>query len=676
MIRRRSAIKSLFIAILISIFLANGAQAADPIRNYQIDVVPISNPGTTINVTEEVSRQIIAQVDLAFNDATDGQIRFTFRKLHPTSFPDMATLSSGDIQKATGLTPVADPGFDKAILVGVIPKSSAVNFAGQAVLGGNYIIMNGNWTLNSTGPGVLAHELGHSLGISHANSAVCTTQLPIVCEQDEYGDFSSVMGTFISKYVTNPLISRFSATELDELKVLPKESRAFAPVSGDYKIAPAYSKGINLPKVLYIPIGSELTYSVEYRPAIGNDSGLSMSKLQVPGVNSFYTNTPSHGLQLRMLPIKGTQFKDSQPTHSKYQIDGTALIVSAFTADQVQPIGKVFTLSDGSTITFLSADPNTGATVRVERSPDKEPPIVSNLRLGWIAKSGLVQYFPLERNILKNNLNEWEYPTVDIPLDAIMDNRLIKTIEVEVNGEIVGQVDQPLLNGIKSYAFKTTKPGTFTFRLIGTDYAGLSTSTAAASLTSTYFQLEKPYTQIEPGKDPRTSLFLSVERSSEKTKYALEKLSSGKITSIVEGEWEIGYTITNIARNQKFTAQLSGTDNLGYTDGGTEINYEPETTECTNKQCFVGYQWNVETGFWATGAGNMTLQERIGTKWVNIQTAKPVADPKGAMKNYVTYLMKINHKTTGKHTYRFSIAASKKYSAQITSTFTQVVSTP
>jgi len=143
MIRRRNTIKSLLIAILISIYLANGAQAADPIRQYQIDVVPIANAGVTMAVTEEVSRQIISQADSAFNDSTGGQIRFTFRKLHPTSFPDTVILSSGDIQKVTRLTPVADPGFDKAILVGVIANTSAAKFAGQAVLGGNEVLMNG-----------------------------------------------------------------------------------------------------------------------------------------------------------------------------------------------------------------------------------------------------------------------------------------------------------------------------------------------------------------------------------------------------------------------------------------------------------------------------------------------------------------------------------------------------
>jgi hypothetical protein len=555
----------------------------------------------------------------------------------------------------------------------VIAKSSAVEFAGEAW--GIYAMMNGYWTLSSGGPGVLAHEFGHNLGLMHANSAVCTTQLPIVCEQREYGDASSTMGKYRIRYATNPMIARFSATELDKLKVLPKESKAIAAESGDYKLAPVYSTGINLPKVLYIPIGSELTYSVEYRPAIGSDSSLASTQIFIPGTNLSYTNTPSHGLQLRILKTVGTQFKELQPSLTNYQNLETALVIPAFTGDQLQPIGKVFTLSDGSTLTFLSADPNTGATVRVQRSVDKDPPIVSEIRPRWVTKQW-INDLSGRGNIFKNDLGQWEYPTAEIPLDAITDNRLIKTIQVEVNGQIVGQVDQPQLNGVKAYPFKSTKPDTFTFRLIATDYAGLTTSTTSASLTSTYFQLVKPYVQVDSGNDPRTSLKLTFERSSEKTKYTLENLSSGKIASTIERNDEIEYTITNLTRNQKFTAQLTGNDDLGYTDGGSDITYEPEKTECTNKQCFVGYQWDVETGYWYPGLGNLTLQEQIKGKWVNIQTAKPVADPSGKMKKYVTFLISVKNQSVGKHTYRFSIAASKKYSAQILKPFTQVVSAP
>ena len=264
----------------------------------------------------------------------------------------------------------------------------------------------------------------------------------------------------------------------------------------------------------------------------------------------------------------------------------------------------------------------------------------------------------------------------EIPLDALTDNRLIKAVQIEVNGQIVGQVDQPMLNGIKAYTFKSAQPDTFIFRLIGIDYAGLTATSTTASLTSSYFQIGKPYIQIDSGKDPRTSLTLIVEPDSKKVKYVLENLSSGKIVSIIPKNDSLEYTITNIARNQIFTAQLSGIDDLGYTDGGSTITYEPEKTECTNKQCFVGYQWNVDTGYWYPGLGNLTLQEQIGGKWVNIQTAKPVPDPKGLMKKYVTFIIKVKDQAIGKHTYRFSIAAGKKYSAQILKPFTQSVIAP
>ena len=675
-IRIQSAIKSIFIATLISVFLANGAQAADPIRQYQIDVVPIANPGVTVEVTEEVSRQIIKQVDSAFNDATGGQIRFVFRKLHPISSPTTAAIAVSDIQKATGLIPVADPGFEKAILVGVIAETSAAKFAGQAILGGNYVMMNGNWILRSNnGASVLFHELGHSLGLGHANSAVCTTQLPIVCEQMEYGDASSRMGHFPSAWVTNPMIARLSATELDKLKVLPKESKAAAAESGDYKLAPVYSKETNLPKVLYIPIGNELTYSVEYRPAIGNDSSLSQSKIS--GLTSYIDNKPSHGLQLRILKTLGTQFKELQPTLTNYKDLETALVVPTLTGDLTQPIGKVFTLSDGSTLTFLSADPNTGATVRVQRSPDKDAPAGLDAKAWWVTQNKLSkQRTDGDQVIYKKNFDTWDYPVIEIPVDSVTDNRLVKLVQIEVNGEIVGQINTPTLNGIKDYTYQTTKDGKFTLRLIATDFAGLSTTTQPTSLSSSYNKTMSPDLRISSGKDATNSVTVLVTPGTKSTQYVLSNLSSGKIFSTVEKSGKIEYTITNLARNQKFTALLSGTDEMGYDDGGSEITYEPEETECTNKQCYVGYQWNVETGYWSLGAGNMTLQEKIGSKWINVKMAKPVPDPTGRMKKSVTYIMRLSYPSPGKHIYRLSIGDSKKYSGRILPTFTQVVEAP
>jgi hypothetical protein len=61
--------------------------------------------------------------------------------------------------------------------------------------------------------------------------------------------------------------------------------------------------------------------------------------------------------------------------------------------------------------------------------------------------------------------------------------------------------------------------------------------------------------------------------------------------------------------------------------------------------------------------------------WLDMKLArsKAVPDPNGKMKKYVTFVMKVQYQTTGKHIYRLSLAASKKYSGKIMSAFTQNV---
>ena len=76
----------------------------------------------------------------------------------------------------------------------------------------------------------------------HANSAVCTTTLPVTCDNQEYGDYSSTMGTFIYGNTSQPYVTRFSAIELDLLKVLPENKKMVATDSGEFKLAPVYSQ--------------------------------------------------------------------------------------------------------------------------------------------------------------------------------------------------------------------------------------------------------------------------------------------------------------------------------------------------------------------------------------------------------------------------------------------------
>ena len=661
-------IRTIAFIALSFVVVAPSAQAIEPIRNIQIDVISINTSFGSESVTEANSRAIIDKVNAGFDDVAGGLVHFTLRRVLPSITPGTPVLTSTDVGTIAGGSIKTDPGFEKVVLIGVIAKNLAIRFAGQA--GGSFMLINGDWSTNNAN--TVAHELGHNMGLDHANSAVCTNTAPIVCDQNEYGDYSSVMGTNVLGWPNLNYVARFSATEIDHLKVLPDNKRAIAVESGEFKLAPVYSKNIDLPKVVYIPIGNEMSYSIEYRPAVGPDSALAQSQITLNGSNSYYTNIPSHGIQLRILNVKGKSFSSIQPKVSNFPNFETALLVDSFTSPQVQPIGKSFNLSDGSTITFVSADPNTAAVVKIVRPADTEAPTIPSINANW----PYVRYYlgpKGERLVQHKSAGVWDYPKLTIPVSTIVENRMIKTLDLEINGQIVDSLSNSALINSKEFEYQTTTIGNFAVRLIATDYAGNKAQSEISNYLTDYYYLSKPGVGTEIGPDPLTSVKFSFYKANDDVTYQVSELSAGTLKSIEIGKRLVEVTVVDIPRNTTITAKLIGSNASGETDGGQIISGTPEIAECTNTNCFVGLPWKIETGFFTPGSGVMSLQEKIAGKWVPIKSSKPILGKSPYKKYPVGYEISLSYSAPGKHTYRLVIAPSKKLGSYTGPVFTQVV---
>ena len=480
------------------------------------------------------------------------------------------------------------------------------------------------------------------------------------------------MGTFIYGNTSQPYVTRFSAIELDLLKVLPENKKMVATDSGEFKLAPVYSQGIDLPKLIYVPIGNEYIYGIEYRPAVGADSALAQTQLSKPGVNWYIPNTPSHGLQLRVIKGKSDAYSTIQPKFNSVKYFGTGLVSEALSGAQLQPVGKTFTLSDGSTVTFVSADPNVGAVVKIVRPADTEAPKISNVTARW--PYGTYYLGPKgERLIMHKSPLEWDYPILMIPFSGVTDNRLLKSLELEVNGQIVSTITGSAITTANEFTFQTNTVGNFAVRLVGTDYAGNESQTDISNYTTDYYYLSKPGVVTNVGPEPVSSLKFSFYKLSDDITYEVSDLSAGKIKSIERINGLVEVTVVDIPRNTTITAKLIGSNASGETDGGQIISGAPEIAECTNSICYVGLPWKIETGFFTPGSGVMSLQEKIGGKWVPIKSSKPILGKSPYKKYPVGYEISLSYSAPGKHTYRLVIAPSKKLSSYTGPVFTQVV---
>jgi hypothetical protein len=198
---------------------------------------------------------------------------------------------------------------------------------------------------------LLAHELGHNLGLYHSNSLRCsgTQDMPRVgflfpgCQANPYDDLLDVMGYSGTNYGEGSL----NAVHLDGMHLLPNAVRKIPANSGvtTTRITPLSSTTDNRTLKITDPNGAN--YFVEYRTNSGRDA--------VAGRNPWH---PSWGVRvLRDDP-------DAPPSAGSYELDATPTS-SNNDYNRSIPVGGTFTAASASvTIKVTEADA-AGATLTI-----------------------------------------------------------------------------------------------------------------------------------------------------------------------------------------------------------------------------------------------------------------------------------------------------------------------
>jgi hypothetical protein len=211
---------------------------------------------------------------------------------------------------------------------------------------------------------VLSHELGHNLGVQHANAWECGPGIILEgpgCQHIEYGNNFDVMGNGITAL-------HFNSSYKDKFRWFDDEDILTITQSGTYTINTLEgAKGVKAAKIRQ-PVLKQTPYYLEYRRAIGFDATLDDPPEVTENQNGLFVNwlvpgSPSFSRLLDMSPISSV-FEDWVTV----ALLGKQIFSDALNGVRIGPVLS----NDESSITFrVEIFPPPSQCVR--RNP--EPPV-------------------------------------------------------------------------------------------------------------------------------------------------------------------------------------------------------------------------------------------------------------------------------------------------------------
>jgi len=591
----RSVVLAFVLLLFASIFPISQALASGPDHSgtYQIDVVPLNAPWGNVQINRDDVAKTVQAISNIYSTLSNGTIKMVLRNIYPTETAPN-TFDSVEVSKELANNYASlDQGFAGRIIIIAWAKNPNIPFAGEEQGGSDFIGLNENFNINATID--LSHEIGHYFGLSHSSAGLCNADgTSMTCTANEYGDYSDIMGSYQLGTILQQSsgLGRFSATQLDNLGLMPSEEIFRAETSTTTSILPAYSSSKSGLKLIYIPIDNQDGYSIEYRAPSDPEAGLALSKITPLGCNCFYNNVPSYGLQIRLLTGITQLYKNSMPVikyddgasglfdpSAGYSVDEfsahkTLLMVNPKNSQQGFNAGDSINLFDGTIVKVISADPVAGARVEIKRPETSSGPSFDGgpySLFSYSYKNGDGSY-----TVNRDSKGKLLWPVFTIKGPIPSDPGSLTNLQILDGSTTLDSYDGSRLY---STSFSPAKPiqssftpssfGIHDILLTAIDLNGFSASQSIAKVNLV------PY--VIPGIDPRNFKLLSVTWNSavvlaaqcnvtegEKVSLSLNGLTEGKLVTAPGSDcnWTT-FTLTGLQPLTTYQLSLHQEDQWG-----------------------------------------------------------------------------------------------------------------